>query len=233
MGYGEFLKSIEMTGDYSKALNYATPIPTSADYMDLNVTGNSEVPNATYEFIDPVAGLYYDTPQQIKMSWIIQGATKNPYVRKDVVFGIPAGASCFVLFTGKYIGVYCNRPGLTMAMNVYNLDALIGTVNKISDSGLLEVQDLFGMYEGYEPVGGTYNVKICTPYIFIRQIYKTDSRDNLPKPGDPTYEIFQPGTSSAYVNPNDTGELAANHLLSFTSLAAMKQASDAEHQGGV
>ena len=113
--------------------------------MDLNIPGNSEVTNATYEFVDPVAGLYYDSPQQIKMNWTIQGASKNPYVRKEVTFDIPAGASCFVLFTGKYIGVYCNRPGVTMVMNVYNADALIGTVNKVSTSGLLEVQDLFGM----------------------------------------------------------------------------------------
>lgn len=225
----EALEYLE-TGDYTKALNYSQP--ASFDYMNLNVEGNSEVPNATYEFIEPVAGLAYDTPQQIKMKWNIEGASKNPFVRKEICIDIPRNAHCFVLFTGKYMGVYCNMPGVKMTMDVYNGESPLGQVVKQSDTGLLEIQDIFGMYEGYEPEGGTYIVKIYTPYIFIRQIYKCASRDQLPQKGEPTYEIFQPGTSSAYVNPNDTGELAATHLLSFASLADMKAASDAEYGGG-
>lgn len=225
----EALEYLE-TGDYTKALNYSRP--ASFDYMNLNVEGNSEVPNATYEFIEPVAGLAYDTPQQIKMEWNIEGASKNPFVRKEICIDIPRNAHCFVLFTGKYMGVYCNMPGVKMTMDVRNGESPLGQVVKQSDTGLLEIQDIFGMYEGYEPEGGTYIVKIYTPYIFIRQIYKCASRDQLPQKGEPTYEIFQPGTSSAYVNPNDTGELAATHLLSFASLADMKAASDAEYGGG-
>lgn len=216
------------TGNYSTALNYDRN-QLHGDFMNLNVEGNSEQINATYDFIDPVAGLAYNTPQQIKINWTIQNATANPFIRKETTINIPINAHCFVLFTGKYVGVYCNKPGVTMEMNTYNNDQLLGTVTKQSDTGLLEIQNIFGMYEGYEPEGGTYNVKIYTPFIFIRQIYKCASKEELPQKGDPTYEIFQPGTSSAYVNPNDTGELASVHLLSFNSISEMKAASDAEN----
>lgn len=217
-----------LNGTYSTALNYDRNT-LHGDFMDLNIAGNSEQPNAVYQFIDPVAGLAYNTAQQIKINWTIEGATKNPLISKETIFNIPINAHCFVLFTGKYVGVYCDKPDITMEMNVFNNKQLIGTVNKQSDIGLLEVQDIFGMYEGYEPEGGTYNVKIYTPFIFIRQIYKCASKEELPQKGDPTYEIFQPGTSSAYVNPNDTGELASAHLLSFNSISEMKAASDAEN----
>lgn len=208
------------------------PIPERPDYMDLNVPGNSEQPNARYEFVNPVAGLAYTTAQKIIFDWDITGATKNPYVKKHVEFNIPANSHCFVLFTGKYVGVYCTAP-TNFVMDVYNGNTAIGQVTKQSAGGVLEIQDLFGMYEGYEPVGGVYNVKIQTPFVFIRQIYKCASRDQLPQKGSPTYEIFQPGTSSAYVNPNDTGELASVHFLKAESLAALKAAADAEYKGGV
>jgi len=205
--------------------------PIEGDCMDLNVPGNSEQPNARYQFINPVAGLAYTTPQKIIFDWDVAGATKNPYVKKHVEFNIPANSHCFVLFTGKYVGVYCTAP-TNFVMDVYNGTTPIGKLTKQSTGAVLEIQDLFGMYEGYKPEGGTYNVTIQTPFVFIRQIYKCASRDQLPQKGSPTYEIFQPGTSSAYVNPDDKGELAYVHFLKTESLAALKAAADAEYKGG-
>ena len=226
------LENYLKNGEYHSALNYSASV-FQKDYMDLNMTGNSVMRNAVYDFIDPVPGIVYSEAKQIKMIWSVTGADVNPFTSKVITFDIPANTAAYVQFDGKTLTLYSNRP-TSWTMNVLNHGTLIGTFTGQSENNILIINDIFGLLDTHPKPSGVnmlYNVKIYTPFIFVREIYKCSSREELPKKGTPGYEIYSAQHDGLYVNPNDTGELAKDHLLSFLSIADMKAASDAVNGG--
>lgn len=217
-------------------LNNYVPAP---DYMDLNIPGNSVKPNAVYEFVNPKPGIFNQAQDQIKMEWSVEGATINPETTKQLIFDIPANSKAWCLFDGETLYFYSDNPGCLYTWGIYVGGTLVAAANQPIQNGLIAVDDIFSMYnaEQFTPSGNSmvYNVKIYTNHIFLRQVYYAFSKEEIPVAGDPTYELWQPGTDSIYVRPDGLPDAGGNiipittHILSFNDIAAMKAASDAEH----